>query len=287
MDIEKIIHDSLKYPLSDWKKFLILGIMLLIPALVGFATSFSEYSTDVWISIIFMFIIGLFLNGYLFRILKTSLDDLTELPEFKDWKEMFTDGVKVFSVVIVYTIPTILIIAYLLMTFYQIVVITGSTDYQASLLLNQYIFSLVNSQIGSMFVNYLFISYDLLISLPEGIYAIAGIFYIIIIIPLCLMGLGNMANYGEFSAAFRLREIFEDINYIGWINLIKWYIVIGFVFLVLFTIIPSFISYILFLNHLDVPIINLIWEVVIAFIVLVPYSNMFFTRAVALLYMSE
>jgi hypothetical protein len=279
MNIKNIISDSLRYPFRDWKKFLMFGLMFLIPFLVGFAVSSSEY---VWISIIFMFFVGFFVNGYLFRILNTSLDDLTELPEFDDWKEMFIDGVKVFSVVIVYTAPVILIIAYLLITLYQLV-ITGSTYYQGSLELNQYILSLVNSEIGSMFENYIIILYDIL-----GIYAIVGIFYIIIIIPICLMGLGNMANYyGEFSAAFRLREIFEDINCIGWINLIKWYIVIGIIYLILFRIIPGFISSILYLNHLFVPIIHLIWGGVLIGFIVVPFSYMFFARAVALLYMSE
>lgn len=279
MNIKNIISDSLRYPFRDWKKFLMFGLMFLIPFLVGFAVSSGEY---VWISIIFMFFVGFFVNGYLFRILNTSLDDLTELPEFDDWKEMFIDGVKVFSVVIVYTAPVILIIAYLLITFYQLFVITGST-YHGILELNQYILSLVNSEIGSMFENYMIILYDIL-----GIYAIVGIFYIIIIIPLCLMGLGNMANYhGEFSAAFRLREIFEDIDCIGWINLIKWYIVIGIIYLILFRIIPGFISSILYLNHLFVPIIHLIWGGVLIGFIVVPFSYMFFARAVALLYMSE
>lgn len=284
MNIKNIISDSLRYPFRDWKKFLMFGLMFLIPFLVGFAVSSSEY---VWISIIFMFFVGFFVNGYLFRILNTSLDDLTELPEFDDWKEMFIDGVKVFSVVIVYSAPVILIIAFLLITFYQLFVITGST-YHGSLELNQYILSLVNSEIGSMFENYLLILNGLLISLGEVIFAIVGIFYIIIIIPLCLMGLGNMANYyGEFSAAFRLPEIFKDINCIGWINLIKWYIVIGIIYLVLFRIIPGFISSILYLNHLFVPIIHLIWGGVFIGFIVVPFSYMFFARAVALLYMSE
>jgi hypothetical protein len=91
VDIGEIIGDAVKYPISDWKKLLTLGILLLL----GFV------------------IIPAFLAlGYVFRVLKATIAGFNELPEFDEWGEMLIDGLKVFVVTIAYMIiPLIIMLA--------------------------------------------------------------------------------------------------------------------------------------------------------------------------------
>jgi len=91
MDIGDIVSDAIRYPTSDWKKVIILGILFIISFLI----------------------IPVFLvMGYFFRVLKASIAGSDELPEFDEWGEMFVDGLKVFVVQLVYfIIPAIIIIA--------------------------------------------------------------------------------------------------------------------------------------------------------------------------------
>jgi hypothetical protein len=55
------------------------------------------------------FIIGLFIYGYMFKIIKSSLECINELPEFNELVNIFTDGFKVVIVAIVYLIPILLV----------------------------------------------------------------------------------------------------------------------------------------------------------------------------------
>ena len=65
---------------SDWKKIIILGVILIIP-IVDF--------------------IGL---GYVLRIIKLTISGVDDLPEFDDLGDLFVDGLKVLVVSIVYLI---------------------------------------------------------------------------------------------------------------------------------------------------------------------------------------
>jgi hypothetical protein len=87
MNINKNISDSLKYPIKDWKKIIILGIILMIP-IVNF--------------------IGL---GYYLRIIKSNVNGLDEFPNFEGVQELFIDGVKVVIVCIIYTIVPLIFYA--------------------------------------------------------------------------------------------------------------------------------------------------------------------------------
>jgi len=87
MNIKGNISDSLQYPIKDWVKIIILGIILIIP-IVNF--------------------IGL---GYYLRIIKSTLDGLDELPDFKRVGELFIDGIKILIVFIIYAIVPLIFYA--------------------------------------------------------------------------------------------------------------------------------------------------------------------------------
>jgi hypothetical protein len=80
MNINGNISDSLQYPIKNWIKTIILGIILIIP-IVNF--------------------IGL---GYYLRIIKSTLAGLDELPDFQNIGVLFIDGIKILIVSIIYAI---------------------------------------------------------------------------------------------------------------------------------------------------------------------------------------
>jgi hypothetical protein len=89
MDIGDIVSDAVKYPSTDWKKVIILGILFVIS---------------------FLIVPAFFAMGYTFRALKASIAGSDELPEFDEWGDMFIDGLKVFIVNIAYFIIPFIVI---------------------------------------------------------------------------------------------------------------------------------------------------------------------------------
>ena len=279
MDIKGITGDAVKYPLSDWKKLLILGIIILITGITGVATTLG--ATNIYlvsILAIFGFIIGFLVNGYMFRIVRSSLNGVAKLPEFKHWIDMGIDGLKVFITFIVYSIPVILIISIFTPVFFD-----SNTALVWGINPLELLIGSLNSVILPGIWSLTALLYDLSLSSPEGIFAIImGLVYLIIITPIFLVAIANMAYYdGEFRSAFRFHEIFDEISSIGWIKLTKWYVTTGILFLILFIIITNIIAYIFSLAHLSIG-----GELLVSLIV-APYFYMFFARSMALYYMPD
>jgi hypothetical protein len=173
MEIGEIISNSIRYPTSNWGKVLILGVIMI---------------ASILIVPVFLLI------GYLFRIIKATLAGLDELPEFDEIGEMFVDGLKVFVVGIVYSIPVIIISA-----------ITGSSS-SATLSLNPAMIW------GLVLVYIVYIIVAVIVGLIE------------------VIAIANMAYYdGDLGAAFSFSEILDRIAKIGWGKYIITYIVIAIV----------------------------------------------------------
>jgi len=85
MNIVDNITESLKYPLNDWTKILILTVIAIIP------------------------IVNFIATGYYIRIIKSTFAGIAEVPDFDDLGELFIDGIKVLIVSIVYMIVPIII----------------------------------------------------------------------------------------------------------------------------------------------------------------------------------
>ncbi len=68
MEIKKLLRDSLIYPFSDWKRLLILGIILLVANLdinsLEGIISLSIYNALFGFLVIIEFILGIFVSGY-------------------------------------------------------------------------------------------------------------------------------------------------------------------------------------------------------------------------------
>jgi len=89
MNVSEMVADSLKFPFSNVKRLLTLGILmatsiLIIPAILAY--------------------------GYNLRIIEYSFKDSNELPPFNEWLNMFVDGLKYIVVIIIYRgIPAIIV----------------------------------------------------------------------------------------------------------------------------------------------------------------------------------
>ena len=203
--VTDFVKEGLKYPFNDWKKVLMLGVIFLVSSLVSFfveytiydsylildnVASFNSFNTFIsslppsnvllivggWIV---TFIIMLLISGYLYNVIKYSIEKRYELPGFFDIKGMLLNGIRVFIVGLAYAIIPILLFLFGLML-------------------------LVNESVGAT-VNNIGLAV-LLISCLVGIF-----FYFVQV-----MAVSHMVANDELKAAFRFSEIFDLISNVGW-----------------------------------------------------------------------
>lgn len=89
MNVNEMVADSLKFPFSNVKRLLTLGILMATSILI---------------------IPAILVYGYNLRIIEYSFKDSNELPPFTEWFNMFVDGLKYVVVIIIYRgIPAIIV----------------------------------------------------------------------------------------------------------------------------------------------------------------------------------
>ena len=130
------IVEGLKYPFNDVKKLLIIGALFAFINILSFgiteyflkifrviakspADSFALKLSQIPANNIYIisflciigFIISLFIMGYLYNIIKFSIESKTDFPEFGDILNLLINGAKYFVVSFAYNIiPTILFV---------------------------------------------------------------------------------------------------------------------------------------------------------------------------------
>lgn len=273
MNTMEIVKDAIRYPFSDWKKILILGIILVLN---GIYNVFGSIGTINFIVILFLtiigFVIGFLVNGYMFRIVKSSLYGKNKLPEFGNWLNMGVDGVKVFITFIVYLIPVIIV----LLLIYLNLPFENCVFNPFTFLINPFVSIIFNGLINIQMLLFNVFQFEIII--------IPFIAYLFIIIPIFLVAIANMAYYdGEFKSAFRILEIIKEISLIGWRNLIKWYIMILIIVLV-YMLIGGFVFYVSCLTNLDFVAILM---VKLFDLVITSYFYMILARSLGLFYMPD
>ncbi|MEN6552021.1 MAG: DUF4013 domain-containing protein [Methanobacterium sp.] len=242
----RMFKDALNYPFSGWKSFLILGIIIVCNTLNYFFQSLGVSMLLLTGLSSFGLIFALFIYGYGIRILKSSLTGFDELPEFNSWLQMFIDGFKAIVVGVGYVIPLILILVF------------------ASLFLG--------FTAGIMGAN-IVMSY-------LWTFIIIGFLYLILVFPIYLMALANMAFYDDLGAAFEFSEIFSKISSIGWKNFFTWYLSTLIIF---FALIFAFSEIEVFFNLISLKIVGTL----LTQLVLLPYITIFMFRSAALFYSSK
>lgn len=250
-NLNEIVKDSLRYPLSDWKKILILGIICVFSSNAGAIDIVSILGitnlTLIWFIFIIGPIIGCLTYGYLFRIIKSSILDIPELPKFNKWIDMFKDGIKIFIISFVYAIPAFLILVYSVLSI-------SST--------------LIKIELNPLAVIQILFG-------QTGILSTVALLYIIIIIPMILMAIAYMASNNKLTVAFRIREILNKISTIGVANITFWYLAMGFIIFITISIGAFITSIFIPINH----IVDIMIE-----LFLIPYLLMSLFRSWALFY---
>ncbi|MCC7551389.1 MAG: DUF4013 domain-containing protein [Methanobacterium sp.] len=233
MDMGDIVANSFKYPLSNWKRFFLFGLIVLIYELpVQIISKYLNVSLYLILLIIPAIIAYFLMTGYQLRAIGSSLKGEDELPALNKWPQMFIDGLKVFILSFIYGIGPAIVLG-----FGFILLITGST---------------VAKVLGVI------------------VLLIALLLFMVVYLIL-MMALPNMAYYGDISAGLRLREIYTKIKKIGRLE----YFVI-FIILIIIVGLLAIASGIISL----LPVIGL----VIASIIVIPFSNLFTARVYGLIY---
>ncbi|UTB32251.1 MAG: DUF4013 domain-containing protein [Methanobacterium sp. ERen5] len=249
MDIGNIVKNSLGYPLSNIKNFLILGVIILFAELYAIILSFGIKSSIFGLLIILTFLLVIFRSGYNLRILNSSIGGYDVLPDFGNWMRMFKDGVKIFIVMIIFMIPLVILMVVSIFILTMVLISSGAS----------------NGVVGRIML--------------MAMLAIVGI-YLIIVYPLILMALANMAkNENNISYALKLGEIRTKISDIGLGNYLGWYIVTGIIYVILL-IIGMGLSVLFGLVHAK------FIGIIINALTFGPFATIFLYRSTSLMYRS-
>ena len=206
MNVKEIAVDSIKYPFLDWKKILILGLIVVI--YVPIISAFNLHNGFTYQFLVIALLINFFITGYIFKIIQYSLKNTNELPKFSKWVKLFKNGFKVTCVSLIYSIPVTLPLIILnssLLNFYS---------YQPDFIIA------IMGVIGRAYLHWDAIWFSTWFSVY--------IVYFLIIFPISLMAIANMANNeGKLSYAFEFKVIFDKIKNIGWVKFYSWYLFTG------------------------------------------------------------
>ncbi|MDO9626530.1 MAG: DUF4013 domain-containing protein [Methanobacteriaceae archaeon] len=274
MDIDQNIVNSLEYARSNWGKVATLGAVLIVPFIIFLAIVFlGALSNNAAIIItlgimgtILFIIAAILVQGYFYRVIKSTLAGLDDLPDFDEWGEMFTSGLKVLLVQVVYNIifgiiaiiPIIVIFLIFGLLGGFLSIFTGALSSSAALTPG----ALLSS--GLLF---------------WGMYLAIFLTYLIMLVVMVLyaimfpLGIANMAYYDKMSAAFELSQLREKIKDIRWGKAVIWVVAIYFVIIV--AVLISYILGLLLVGLILVPLI------------IIPLMIIFYARSTGLLYLNE
>lgn len=258
MNIKEIVVDSVKYPFLDWKKILILGLIVVIYVPLDMSPfNLRNGFTDQFLVIALL--INFFITGYFFKIIQYSLKNIEELPKFRKWVNLFKNGFKVTCVGLIYSMPAslpLIILNSSLLNFYS---------YKPDFII------IIMDAIGRAYLH--------LDSIWVLIWFFVYILYLLILFPISMMAIANMANNdGKLRHAFEFKVICDKIKNIGWIKFYSWYLVMGVIDLLIFLI------------GISIGIISIYtfpFKKLIDSLILTPYIYIFFSRSIALIYKSD
>lgn len=254
MEFKKILHNSVNYPSYSWTKVIMLGLLLIGSILI-----------------VPMFLI----IGYLFRVMKSSLSGIDELPNYNKFGSMLIDGFKVFLVGIIYTIP-IIIVTYLLNGIFKFLnnnqnFVYNTGNFTGSNIIFSYPIAMLKAYIN--YYHILFISNPIL-AVINVIVNILILIFAILISLIAYAAVVNMAfNNGNLTAAFKIRKLIEMISKIGWKRYIIWYVVILIIGVIIGLISLSIIS--IYIGLIVIPFI------------ITPYFIISAARSLSLLFISK
>lgn len=262
MSTLNIFKDALSFPIKEWKKWLILGVLMVILSIFKVLTSFGIITSsflppiiEAILALVIAIVFGFAIAGYKISIIKDTINNSTIMPSFNIRNDFFMGVKYVVLAIVYYIIPAIIIFvtAYL----------TNAFNY-LHMLYSHY------TMYGSVATSTLSTSADisLLIVIMVSLLVLV-IFKILLIIATAVF-----AETGKLTSAMNMKNVIVKISEIGWKNYIIWLII----YLIAFIIMDLVIS----LVHL----IPMFWSLIIPLFIS-SYFAIFISRAVGLLYSSS
>lgn len=266
MQLGEIFTDAIKYPLSDYKKWMLVGVVVLCCSLQGVFAMMGIYNKALYaLFSLISLILTILLMGYGLTVIKESIDLEDEIPDF-DWVKNFVDGIKYLVVTLVYfIIPAIIvtIIGFSLGSGPLSVILTDS---------NVQKFIALNGTVTQA---------DILSIAPQGVWnslftaiAITTIIAIVLFVLFAIfeyIAICRLAKYESLGEAFRVGEIYSDIREIGLLKIIAYLII---------AIIISSIAGMIFAFVSAIPYVGIIIAALVGYSFILLFNN----RALGLLY---
>lgn len=264
MNLKEIIVDSVKYPISDTRKFLIFCALSILLSLSTIIPSYGINNDTLTIILtIVSLIVAFIILGYSVDVVKNGAERKDTLPDF-DYLKQFIMGIKALILEIIYfIIPAVITILVasasgLFSSFTSIIYSSIDAMSKGAGNLTSISAAIPQSTITT-FTNALTVT------------LIVGIILFIIFSLMSFTAFVRFAKTGSGTEALRFRQILKDMSNVGFGKIIVTLIVI-YIISVLLIIVAALIGLIPYIG------------VFISLFVAQPFIILFFNRAIGLLY---
>lgn len=253
MNLGENIKKSFLYPLCDYNKFAMLGVLTVFSFLSSICSSFG--ADNPWVVIVATLIggiISMYLTGYSVSVIKCGINVKEEIPDFKVGRDIL-NFFKYLVIGLVYTIIPLIIIFITVFGTGILEIWTNIAPYI------QYGNADIPPALLSSFMFAVFITFSV------------TVIVLVIQIIFTNLGIARMLANNSITDGLDLFEVFNDIGKIGWFKTVGWFIVI------------CVLDMIFFIISVGIMLIPYVGVIIVAFFMLT-FTRLFNSYSVGLLY---
>ena len=218
MDLGENIKKSFVYPLCDYNKFAMIGVLSVFSVLYSVCSSFAGDNPGVIvISILISSIFFVYLMGFSVSVIECGINLEEKIPDFKVGRDI-SNFFKYLALIIVYGIVPAIII---------FITILGSGILKIFTDISPYI-QYGNTDIPPDLLSSFMFAFLIILLVTVVVTVIQSIF--------TNLGIARMAANNSFSDGLDFFEVFNDIGKIGWFKTVGWFIVLCVLNMVFFMI---------------------------------------------------
>ena len=252
MDLGENFKKSFMYPLCNYNKFAMFGVLSVFTLLGSILISFEIYNFSIFIiAFLIGFIISLYLTGYSISIIKNGIHVKEEIPDFEIGRDI-SNFFKYLVISIAYAFVPVIIF---------LIVFFGSGILDIWTKLAPYI------QQGS------YVPQTLISSFISSILLIVVVAVIVLVIQTIFtnIAIARMVANNSVTDGLDFVEVFHDIGKIGWFRTVGWFVAICII---------NILFYFIIAGILVIPYIGII----IASFFMLTFARLFNAYSIGLLY---
>ena len=271
MNVMEIIKDAFVFPSQNIQVLLIYVVLSIVAGVlsvggaVTYALGIVSPECFMWGGLAFVvaMLIGWVLSGYLISVIKSGIDQDSEVPEFSWWDNFITGFNNCIVSIVYFVIPAFitLIVGYITNVYGNAMIVAQEIYLQAA-------YSYMGSSSAIAFDAIYQALVNLLFSLTITITVAIVVFVIFSFLQ--TMAEARLANTGSLSEALNVFEAAKDITKIG----VGKVIIVILLIIVVVAVIEGILSFI----YSFLPILSILS------IIITPYLVIFAQRAIGLLY---